>query len=217
MQISNGPHYSILGRLLANRAAIVEHFGPPMPAVGPELAGGYHRNAVVSRRAEFATGRHCAREACRLLGRPCELIGVRDDRSPDWPAGVIGTITHCKGYVAAAVTTCDRARYLGIDAEPDDLLPENLIPEVAFGPELSWLYSSHDTRRWAKRLFSIKEAVFKAYWPIHQSWLDFRDIILSVDPAHGKFDASISKNFENITMSGSFLIEKPFFVSVVIE
>ena len=59
--------------------------------------------AVEKRRKEFTTARLCARKAMERLGvAPVPVLsGLRGE--PLWPQGVIGSITHCAGYRAAAL------------------------------------------------------------------------------------------------------------------
>jgi 4'-phosphopantetheinyl transferase EntD len=59
--------------------------------------------AVDSRLREFATGRSCARQALAGLGLAPAPILRGAKREPLWPAGIVGSITHCRGYRAAAV------------------------------------------------------------------------------------------------------------------
>ncbi|WP_306332212.1 4'-phosphopantetheinyl transferase [Streptomyces sp. KL109B] len=59
--------------------------------------------AVPKRRNEFTTVRACAHDALAGLGlAPVPLLP--DERgAPGWPPGVVGSMTHCPGYGAAAV------------------------------------------------------------------------------------------------------------------
>ena len=59
-------------------------------------------HAVESRRREYAAVRSCARACLGRLGyrRVPILPGVGG--APSWPAGVLGSMTHCAGYAAAA-------------------------------------------------------------------------------------------------------------------
>ncbi|MBN1173619.1 MAG: 4'-phosphopantetheinyl transferase, partial [Micromonosporaceae bacterium] len=72
---------------------------PPDARMLPEEAPLVAR-AVPRRRAEFTTGRHCARLALASLGVEPAAILAGPDRAPRWPAGIVGTITHCDGYRA---------------------------------------------------------------------------------------------------------------------
>jgi 4'-phosphopantetheinyl transferase EntD len=89
------------------------------------------RRAVAKRRNEFATVRHCARAALARLGiasRPL-LPGPRG--APTWPEGVVGSLTHCDGYRAAAVARSTDLRTLGIDAEEHLDLPVGVLDLVS--------------------------------------------------------------------------------------
>jgi len=88
--------------------------------------------ATPARRYEFALGRRCAREALALLGGPRVAIPVGRFRDPVWPFGYVGSITHCRGFCAAAAartppgnSSCG-IRGIGLDSEPAMPLPEEL-------------------------------------------------------------------------------------------
>ena len=84
----------------------------------PEEAA-YVANAVEKRRREFACGRHFARRCFRALGRPDGPLPANPDRSPRWPDGLVGSITHTDTYCAAAVARADDIAGIGIDVEDD--------------------------------------------------------------------------------------------------
>src|SRR5258708_36276243 len=92
-------------------------------------------NAVDKRRREFATGRACAREALRELGIAPGPILAGERGMPRWPPGVVGSITHCAGYRAAAVAGSGDLMAIGIDAEPDAPLPDGVLDVVALPAE----------------------------------------------------------------------------------
>jgi 4'-phosphopantetheinyl transferase EntD len=102
-----------------------------------------------------------------------------------WPAGVVGSITHCRGYRACAVAWSEQVAGLGIDAEPNEPLPEGVLEEVAHGPEreLGSAGEAHADRL----LFTAKEAIYKAWFPLARRWLGFDDVELSLDPANAEF------------------------------
>ena len=91
--------------------------------------------AVEKRRREFITGRACAREALGRLGLPPAPIGSGAHGEPLWPAGVVGSITHCEGYRACAVARASDLGALGIDAEVDAPLPTGVWEAIAHGAE----------------------------------------------------------------------------------
>src|SRR3984957_6533699 len=86
---------------------------------------------VPKRYREFATGRTCARQALGILGFPRSPILVGPSRQPLWPPGAVGSITHCTGYCAAAVGRREDYRAIGIDAEPNEPLSQDVLELVA--------------------------------------------------------------------------------------
>jgi len=149
--------------------------------------------AVPGRRAEFAAGRTCARRALAALGMSPQPILCGADHEPLWPDGFVGSITHCDGYCAAAVARSQNDRWLGIDAEPNRSLPEGLIDQIAFAEELERAAStSKRIRNWDRLLFSAKESVYKAWYPIRKSWLDFKDISIAIQPLTASFTVNFT-------------------------
>ncbi|MFE9957617.1 4'-phosphopantetheinyl transferase [Micromonospora sp. NPDC005299] len=150
--------------------------------------------AVEARRREFVTARRCAREALARLGYAPAPIRPGPRREPRWPAGVVGTITHCDGYRAAAVARHTALAGLGIDAEPHEPLPDDVTEVVTTVGEpalLARLRAADPAVHWDRLLFSAKESVYKAWYPLTGRWLGFEDAELSVDPAAGRFTARV--------------------------
>jgi enterobactin synthetase component D / holo-[acyl-carrier protein] synthase len=150
--------------------------------------------AVEKRREEFATGRACARAALARLGHaPAPILsGKRGE--PLWPSGVVGSITHCDGYRGAAVAPSSELRSIGIDAEPHAPLPQGLLGDIALEEELPHLVELSrldPSMHWDRLLFSAKESVYKAWFPLARRWLGFEDARLRLDPSSGKFEARL--------------------------
>lgn len=147
-------------------------------------------DAVPKRVAEFTTVRTCARRALSRLGVPPSPLLPGRFREPLWPAGVVGSLTHCDGYRAAAVALANDIAALGIDVEPNVPLPAGVAELVTIGDELSALRHLHETEpriSWDKLLFSAKESVYKAWFPLTGVWLDFTDCELTIDTTNGTF------------------------------
>lgn len=164
--------------------------GPPLyPAEEALLA-----NAVDKRRREFTTVRRCARRALARMGVPAAplLPGLRG--APGWPTGVVGSMTHCDGYRAAVVADAAAVLTLGIDAEPAGPLPDGVLEAVSSETErkhLRELAADRPEIPWDRLLFSAKESVYKAWFPLTSRWLDFAEAELEFDPAAGTFDARL--------------------------
>ncbi len=98
--------------------------------------------------------------------------------APRWPPGIVGSMTHCDGYRAAAVGRADTFAAIGIDAEPDEMLPGSVLPRVASESErtaLAGLAAVAPGFCWDRILFSAKESVFKAWFPATGRRLGFSD------------------------------------------
>ena len=172
----------MISPLLPRGAASAEAFGDEDGALFPAEAALVAR-AVEKRRREFVTGRVCARRALTALGVAPLLPILKGSRGePLWPHGVVGSITHCAGYRAAAVARASDVASIGIDAEPNEPLPDGVLSmvatpgEVAAVPELRAVDGPH-------LLFCAKEAVYKAWYPLMQQWLGFEDAVITVDAA----------------------------------
>jgi 4'-phosphopantetheinyl transferase EntD len=151
-------------------------------------------NAVEKRRREFATARACARAALGKLGLPPVPImpGLRG--APQWPPGVVGSITHCAGYRASAVARDRDVVTIGLDAEPHDTLPDGVLRAVASRGEqvmLAALASARPDVCWDRMLFSAKESVYKAWFPLTRRWLGFEDADVDIDPVNQAFTARL--------------------------
>ncbi|MFF1640475.1 4'-phosphopantetheinyl transferase [Streptomyces sp. NPDC058246] len=146
--------------------------------------------AVEKRRREFTTVRACARRAMEKLGVPPGPVLPGERGAPQWPQGVIGSMTHCEGYSAAALARATDLASLGMDAEPHLALPEGVLDAVALPTEvgrLDRLGAENPTVHWDRLLFSAKESVYKAWFPLTRKWLDFSeaDIDIVQGPASG--------------------------------
>ena len=150
--------------------------------------------AVDERRREFVSVRACARMALARFGLPRPPLLADTMGAPRWPAGVVGSMTHCAGYRAAAVARTAQLLALGIDAEPHAPLPADVLEVVAHPQEAAHLValsSSHAQVSWDRLLFSAKESLFKAWYPLTGRWLDFEDVVLRIDPLGGTFGVAL--------------------------
>ncbi|NBE50384.1 4'-phosphopantetheinyl transferase family protein [Streptomyces boluensis] len=151
--------------------------------------------SVDKRRREFGTVRGCARRALAQLGvAPVPILpGVRG--APTWPAGFVGSMTHCEGYRGAAVARSADVLTVGLDAEPDLPLPHPGILERVTLPQeraqLAQLATLRPEVHWERLLFSAKESVYKAWFPLTGRWLDFEDALITLDPVAGTFSARL--------------------------
>lgn len=175
---------SALAAMLPAEVVVVEA-GPDMWDETLLLPG--EREAVerasAGRRREYAAGRAAARAALRQIGLEPVSIVSAGDRSPIWPPGVVGSITHCRGFCAAALARAADVLALGIDAEPHRALPEGVERLICTAAERAWIAGREpDGVEWGLVIFSAKESFYKAWRPLARSWLDYRQAELTVDP-----------------------------------
>jgi len=141
---------------------------------------------VAKRQAEYLAGRLCAREALRRVTGQPGVPAVGEDRAPQWPLGVVGSITHGDNWAAALVAQREQWRALGLDVER--LLPaeraQRLQGEILTPAELQRLQDLDENAR-ALRIslsFSLKESLFKALYPLTLTRFYFHDAeLLDID------------------------------------
>ncbi|WP_328460879.1 4'-phosphopantetheinyl transferase superfamily protein [Actinoplanes sp. NBC_00393] len=181
--------------------------------------------AVVGRRREFVTARRLARDALAVLGHPPVAIRPGPRREPVWPDGLAGSITHCSGYRGAAVARTDEVVSLGIDAEPHAPLPPRVLGAVTApgdAEHLAGLARAEPAVHWDRLLFSAKESIYKAWYPLTQRWLGFSDARLTLQPQMGTFTAHILIDGTRLdggppltSLHGRYLIENGLVVTAV--
>jgi 4'-phosphopantetheinyl transferase EntD len=184
----------MIGEVLLPPVAAAEAFAdPPGAALFPEEEAVIAR-AVGKRRREFTTARLCARAALAQIGHPPVplLPGLRG--APHWPDGVVGSMTHCAGYRAAAVARADQVIAIGLDAEPNEPLPDGVLASIATTEEQEQLAVMPGRRlavNWDRLLFSAKESVYKAWFPLTRQWLSFDEVVVRFEPTTCSFTARL--------------------------
>lgn len=133
------------------------------------LPPGLH-HASAKRRAEFLAGRRCAQRALLLLnGKEC-VPGMRQDRAPQWPSGCVGSITHSDSWAAALVA--HQTDYLGLGLDIERCLSNDEGKKLATSlltaaerARLSQL-APEQLGLMVTLIFSVKESLFKALYPL---------------------------------------------------
>ncbi|MFK3799620.1 4'-phosphopantetheinyl transferase [Pseudomonas sp. NPDC088444] len=137
------------------------------------------QRSVAKRQTEFLAGRLCAREAMRLLDGRQHVPPIGEDRAPVWPGDLCGSITHSTGWAAAIVASKQHWRGLGMDVEQlmsserasrlaGEILTADELQRMAAGPE-------HQIALHVTLTFSLKEALFKALYPLVLKRFYFED------------------------------------------
>ncbi|MGH3780054.1 MAG: 4'-phosphopantetheinyl transferase family protein [Pseudonocardiaceae bacterium] len=175
----------MIEKILPDVLACSEAFDDPLDAVlFPEEEAVISR-AVEKRRREFRTVRLRARRALRELNLPPVAVLPGEHREPLWPPGVVGSMTHCTGYRAAVVAHSRNLITVGIDAEPHEPLPPDVMDGIALDEELirhAKLATTKGAVCWDRVLFCAKETVYKAWFPLAHRWLGFQEANVTIDP-----------------------------------
>jgi len=125
--------------------------------------------AVPSRRREFTAGRACARAALEELGHHGWSLLPGPRREPLWPDGVVGSISHCPGLAVAVAARSAGTLAIGVDVETDAPVPANVVRSVMDAGEaqaIERLAAQDAVTPWERLLFSAKESVYKAWYPL---------------------------------------------------
>jgi 4'-phosphopantetheinyl transferase EntD len=178
------------------RPALVEGHQDPGGILFPEEEQ-VIAQAVPERRRDYATVRSCARACLQRLDYPPVPILPGVGGAPVWPDGIRGSMTHCIGYAAAAVGTHPPIFAIGIDAEPAAPLPDGVLDLIATPAEqdrLARIQPEPDSPHWDRLLFSAKEAIYKAWFPLVGEWLDHQQAEILIEPQEGSFTAQLSRD-----------------------
>jgi 4'-phosphopantetheinyl transferase EntD len=155
--------------------------------------------AVDKRRREFAAGRRCARTLLAQLGHPDRPLLRNDDRTPRWPDGLVGSISHSAELCVVAIAKRAAHASIGVDVEPDAALEPPIWRKICTPFELANLIEAApaaERGRVARLVFSAKEATYKSVYPLLGKVFGFQDVELSIDFAQRRFtprlDAAIA-------------------------
>lgn len=193
----------LLGGILPPEVVVIETCEDLQTPLYPAELN-YIARAFAKRRTEFTTVRGCAQRALCVLGyeRPPQVPGVRGE--PTWPRGIVGSMTHCAGYRAAAVAPASAFDTIGIDAEPNVPLPDVVRRQVGLPAEVrlcARLAIEYPKVYFDRLLFSIKESVYKAWFPMEGVWLGFEEAYVEIDP-EGSFVAHLRTEGEDFRHTG---------------
>lgn len=145
---------------------------PALSSLSPDEAK-LAENAVPSRQREFAAGRYLAGDLLTQIGAPSPVLR-NDDRSPIWPAGIVGSITHTKNYCAVAVAKSELIRGVGLDVEQLAPLKNTaVLAAIVANEDKAWLEKTKDQLAWGKLVFSAKECAYKAQYHLARTYLGF--------------------------------------------
>lgn len=132
--------------------------------------------AVHKRQGEFLAGRVLAQTALGLLGHQNVSVAIGKHRAPIWPSGLSGSISHSEGRCVCVIVPDERA-VVGIDIEKiasgdsfEAIFRQTLDPRER---DIIAGQTGFDVNVLASLVFSAKETLFKALYPIVGEYFDF--------------------------------------------
>lgn len=173
--------------------AVVTLEGTPEGLFPVEAAAVAH--AVPRRQHEFAWGRTAARMAMRQLGAPAQPVPSGADRAPQWPTGLVGSISHCRSGCVALVARRSQVAALGVDVEDEDVVDRELWAMLFTAREQAalWVLPADARGPMATRLFSAKEAFYKWQYPLTGTVLAFQDVELEWQAGANRFSVACAR------------------------
>lgn len=176
---------------LEDPVAALRHILPPEVHAGGGPIGLLQRPLPASERAalvrarggrisEFTAGRSAARDALADCGVTQAVLPQSKGGPPVWPAGHTGSITHARGWALAVCGPTHVVGGLGLDIELRN--PDLDLSTIANRTEIA-----QTTDHLAGRIFSAKEAAYKAQYPLTGRMCDFPDIEICFAPARRSY------------------------------
>lgn len=172
------------------RSAALSLSDPMELLFNSELAG--IAGACAHRRLEFTAGRTCARRALAKLGLAALPIPVGNDRRPQWPAGIVGSISHSRNVCIAAVARKTRElAALGVDVEERNAVTLDLVDDICTPQERTRLNAlpSLLQQPTLTAIFSAKECLYKAQYELTGAMFGFEVISILLTPERDRFTA----------------------------
>lgn len=147
-------------------------------------------------RQEYLVGRHCAARALAQLGSPQLTVGRAADGSPQWPDGIVGSITHTRDVAWAVAAKADAFLGVGIDAEPvmSGFRARLVESRITTARELASVTNcvGGDDETALTLVFCAKEACFKCLYPHVRRVFDFLDVAVGdVDAQTGRITVTL--------------------------
>ena len=141
-------------------------------ALLPEELNALAGSVVKVRRASGAA-RIVARKLLLRFGHAERPIPRSTGGKPVWPDGIVGSMAHDAEVAIAAVAARKDFLSVGIDVEPAEALATNLLDIVATAKERDKI---EDDPYGGRVLFAVKEAIYKAVYPLDGIFLDHHDV-----------------------------------------
>jgi 4'-phosphopantetheinyl transferase EntD len=145
-------------------------------ALLPEEMAAFAASVIKVRRASGAA-RIVARELLSRFGHAPRAIPKSTAGMPVWPQGIVGSLAHESKVAVAAMATQREFLSIGVDIEPAEPLDPDLLHIIATARERERI---QDDPCRGRVLFAVKEAIYKAVYPLDRTFLDHHDVEVSL-------------------------------------
>ena len=164
--------FSVPGLLIGHRVISLGDEGALRDAEATSIS-----SSIANVRRASGAARVVARSLLAQLGYPEAQVPKGAGGAPVWPGGVVGSLAHDDEIAVAALGLRRDFASVGIDVERTGALPPDMLALVATQSER---HGIEDDLVKAKLLFVVKEAVYKAVFPLDRVFLEFGDIEVDV-------------------------------------
>lgn len=154
-------------------------------------ADAFRRSALQVRRASGAA-RIVARSLIEQLGHKSTALPKSPAGPPIWPDGILGSLAHDFSVAVAAVAPRKTLAGIGIDVEPAEALSAELLEFVLTPRERASLATDPCGGR---LFFVVKEAVYKAVFPLDRQFLDHHEVEVDLTKQKAQLRSGRAVNF----------------------
>ena len=142
----------------------------------PEELDAFATSVLKVRRASGAA-RIVARELLSDLGHSHQAIPKSASGAPIWPSGIVGSLAHDSRVAVAAVAMRRDFCSVGVDVEPTAEIDADICDLVLTKSERQGV---HKIPHFGRLIFAVKEAVYKAVYPLDRTFLEYHDVEVSL-------------------------------------
>lgn len=165
----------------------------------------YH--STVKRQAEYLASRWLAREVFSRYGIQDFILSNAANRSPQWPDGYTGSLSHSGGQIF--LLTDPQGRLCGNDVE--QIMSSTVAAEITpllVSPQEQQLLAALPAApcQVATLVFTLKESLYKALWPRVRCELDFLQAeVVAIDFQRGNATLQLTETLDRHWQAGDSL------------
>ncbi len=198
--IPNGISYEIKAFSDAITANELADFRTKFPLSRKEFQA--VRRAIPKREVEYRTGRFLIKKLLDISQFNTDTnLYKKNNGAPNWPAGIIGSITHSGSICIAAISNTNTFSGIGLDLEQGEFR-RNDEKYLAHYDELHSYPGHLNYTAKLRVVFSCKEAIFKSLERVLVEPVDFKDVAIqfasTIESNIFEYDFQCSREIPNL-------------------